>query len=46
MQAVWINYALMAQFASLSVAWWFSGDRMQCVYWFGAFACTAGVTFK
>lgn len=44
--AIWINYALLAQFAVLSLCWLFSGDRMQAVYWAGAFVCTAGVTFK
>jgi drug/metabolite transporter (DMT)-like permease len=44
--AVWINYALMAQFAVLATAWLIAGDRMQAVYWIGALVCTAGVTFR
>jgi drug/metabolite transporter (DMT)-like permease len=43
---IWINYALLAQFAVLSVGWFIAGDRMQALYWLGAFGCTAGVTFK
>ena len=43
---IWVNYALLLQFAILSVGWLFAGDRMQAIYWLGAFACTAGVTFK
>jgi hypothetical protein len=46
MLAVWINYALMMQFATLAVMWFAAGDRMQAVYWLGALTCTAGVTFK
>ncbi len=46
MPAIWINYALLAQFAALALAWFYAGDRMQAVYWTGAFICTAGVTFK
>lgn len=44
--AIWINYALLIQFAALSIAWLIGGDRPQAVYWCGAFICTAGVTFK
>ncbi len=44
--AIYINYALLAQFATLSISWFYLGDRAQAVYWAGAFICTAGVTFK
>jgi drug/metabolite transporter (DMT)-like permease len=43
---VYLNYALLAQFAALSVGWLIAGDKMQAIYWLGALACTAGVTFK
>lgn len=43
---IYLNYALLAQFAVLSAAWFYQGDKMQGVYWLGAFACTSGVTFK
>lgn len=43
---VWINYALLAQFAALAVGYLVAGDRAQAVYWIGALTCTAGVTFK
>ena len=46
MNPVWINYGLMAQFAILTVAWLLAGQKMQSIYWAGALACTAGVTFK
>lgn len=42
----WLNYALLAQFAALAVGWFIAGDKPQAVYWCGALACTAGVTFK
>lgn len=42
----WLNYALMAQFTILAVGWSIAGDKMQAVYWVGALACTAGVTFR
>ncbi len=41
-----LNYWIMAQFAVLAIFWLALGDRMQALYWFGAFACSAGVTFK
>jgi drug/metabolite transporter (DMT)-like permease len=44
--AIYINYALLVQFFILSLAWYFSGDRVQGLYWLGAFLCTAGVTFR
>ncbi len=43
---IWLNYALLAQFLALAVGYFFGGDRVQSVYWLGAFLCTAGVTFK
>lgn len=43
---IYLNYALLAQFAVLSVAWLCQGDKMQALYWLGALACTSGVTFK
>jgi hypothetical protein len=46
MSPMLINYALLAQFAVLAISWLISGDRMQAIYWAGAFACTAGVTFR
>lgn len=42
----YLNYALLAQFAALAVGYLLAGDRMQAVYWIGAFTCTAGVTFR
>jgi len=46
MNPIIINYALLLQFACLAFGWLIAGDRMQAVYWTGAFICTAGVTFK
>jgi drug/metabolite transporter (DMT)-like permease len=46
MSPIWINYALMIQFAGLAIGWFLAGDRMQSTYWAGALICTAGVTFK
>jgi hypothetical protein len=43
---IFLNYALLVQFAALTGAYLWAGDRMQAVYWGGAFACTAGVTFR
>lgn len=43
---VYLNYALLVQFALLAGGWWYQGDKMQAIYWIGAFTCTAGVTFK
>lgn len=43
---IFLNYFLMLQFAVLAVGWWFAQDKVQAVYWMGAFFCTAGVTFK
>jgi drug/metabolite transporter (DMT)-like permease len=42
---LWLNYALLAQFAVLAIAWYINGEKMQALYWAGAFLCTAGVTF-
>jgi len=41
-----VNYALLAAFAALAIGWLIAGDRLQSIYWTGAFLCTAGVTFK
>jgi hypothetical protein len=41
---IWINYALLAQFAALAIGWGWHGDIKQSIYWIGAFICTAGVT--
>jgi len=46
MNPILINYALLVEFAVLSIGWLMAGDRMQAIYWCGAFICTAGVTFK
>jgi hypothetical protein len=43
---IWLNYALLLQFAVLSIGWLISGDKIQAFYWFGAFACNAAVTFR
>jgi len=41
-----LNYALLLQFAALTIGWLIQGDKAQAIYWVGAFTCTAGVTFK
>ena len=46
MMQIYLNYFLLFQFAILAIAWLISGDRIQSIYWAGAFLCTAGVTFK
>lgn len=43
---IYINYALLLQFSMLALGWLYVGDKMQAIYWLGAFICTAGVTFK
>lgn len=45
MNPLWLNYALLAQFAVLAIVWFINGEKMQALYWAGAFLCTAGVTF-
>lgn len=46
MNPVLINYLLLAEFAVLAIAWGVTGNKMQSLYWMGAFLCTAGVTFN
>jgi drug/metabolite transporter (DMT)-like permease len=46
MSPILINYALLIQFAGLTIGWLIAGDRWQATYWAGAFICTAGVTFR
>lgn len=43
---IYLNYALLVQFTLLAGGWFLQGDKMQALYWVGAFICTSGVTFK